>query len=97
MGCFSVIECFTSHCRNESEAFEDFYFRVCNLDYGKMDEAMKNLIDYMNRTDKVRIVGPGMIALFNQKYTAFLVPKRNIPDGGVYGTGKRQCQRSTNL
>ncbi len=25
------------------EAFEDFYFKVCNLDYGKMDEAMKSL------------------------------------------------------
>jgi len=26
------------------EAFEDFYFKVCNLDYSKMGEAMKSLM-----------------------------------------------------
>ncbi|MDF2541932.1 MAG: hypothetical protein K0S47_1650 [Herbinix sp.] len=68
------------------EAFEDFYFRVCNLDYSKMGEAMKNLIEYMNRTDKVRIVGPGTDLSFSIKNIP-AVPcsgDRNIPDGEVY-------------
>ena len=38
-----------------TEAFEDFYFNVCNLDYGKMDQAMDSLEELMNRTDKVRL------------------------------------------
>ncbi len=38
------------------EAFEDFYYDVCTLDYAKMSEAMDPLVDLMNRTDKVRIV-----------------------------------------
>ena len=40
------------------EAFEDFYFNVCTLDYQKMSKAMDPLVDLMNRTDKVRLVGP---------------------------------------
>ncbi|HEY0826485.1 MAG TPA: aminopeptidase, partial [Bacilli bacterium] len=39
-----------------TEAFEDFYFNVCNLDYSKMSKAMNPLAALMNRTNKVRIV-----------------------------------------
>ena len=68
------------------EAFEDFYFKVCNLDYGKMNEAMKNLVDYMNRTDKVRIVGPVTDLSFSIKDIPAIpcAGERNIPDGEVY-------------
>ena len=38
------------------EDFEDFYFNVCNLDYGKMSKSMDSIYDLMNRTDKVRLV-----------------------------------------
>lgn len=68
------------------EAFEDFYFRVCNLDYAKMGKAMESLVDYMNRTDKVRITGPGTDLTFSIKDIP-AVPcdgKANIPDGEVY-------------
>ena len=44
------------------EDFEDFYFNVCNLDYGKMSNAMDNLVDLMNRTDKVRLIGNRIFA-----------------------------------
>ena len=37
------------------EAFENFYFDVCTLDYKKMSSAMDPLVELMNRTDKVRI------------------------------------------
>lgn len=50
-----------------TEAFEDFYFDVCNLDYAKMDKAQDALADLMNRTDKVRITGPGTDLSFSIK------------------------------
>ncbi|MFD0697009.1 aminopeptidase [Paenibacillus sp. GCM10027628] len=69
-----------------TEAFEDFYFNVCNLDYGKMAVAMESLVDLMNRTDRVRLVSPGTDLTFSIKGIG-AVPcsgLRNIPDGEVY-------------
>ncbi|SFR62953.1 aminopeptidase [Anaeromicropila populeti] len=68
------------------EAFEDFYFDVCNLDYSKMGKAMENLVDYMNRTDKVRIVGKGTDLSFSIKDIPAIpcAGNMNIPDGEVY-------------
>src|SRR5690606_25702422 len=42
-----------------TEAFEDFYFRVCLLDYGKLKRGMDTLAALMTKTDQVRITGPG--------------------------------------
>ena len=68
------------------EAFEDFYFKVCNLDYGKMSKAMDNLVELMNRTDKVRIVGKGTDISFSIKDIPAIkcAGEMNIPDGEVY-------------
>lgn len=68
------------------EAFEEFYFNVCNLDYGKMSEAMNGLVDLMNRTDKVRITGRGTDLTFSIRDipTVKCDGDRNIPDGEVY-------------
>lgn len=68
------------------EAFEDFYFKVCNLDYSQMNEAMKSLVDYMNKTDKVRIKGPGTDLTFSIKDIPAIpcAGELNIPDGEVY-------------
>jgi len=74
------------------EAFEDFYFKVCNLDYAKMGAAMEKLKAYMERTDKVRIVGPGTDLTFSIKNIP-AVPcagKCNIPDGEVYTAPVRE-------
>ena len=79
------------------EAFEDFYFKVCNLDYSKMNEAMKNLVEYMNRTDMVRIVGPGTDLSFSIKNIP-AIPcsgERNIPDGEVYTAPIRDSVNGT--
>ncbi|KXZ40356.1 Leucyl aminopeptidase (aminopeptidase T) [Alkalithermobacter thermoalcaliphilus JW-YL-7 = DSM 7308] len=69
-----------------TEAFEDFYFNVCNLDYSKMSKAMDKLVDLMERTDKVRIVGPGTDLSFSIKGISVVKcdGKMNIPDGEVY-------------
>lgn len=69
-----------------TEAFEDFYFDVCNLDYGKMNKAMDSLVALMDKTDKVRITGPGTDLTFSIKDigTVKCAGEMNIPDGEVY-------------
>jgi aminopeptidase len=69
-----------------TEAFEDFYFDVCNLDYGKMSEAMDSLVELMNKTDKVRITGPGTDLTFSIKDIPAIkcAGEMNIPDGEVF-------------
>lgn len=68
------------------EAFEDFYFNVCTLDYGRMSRAMDALVVWMNRTDKVHIKGPGTDITFSIKGVGAIKCDglRNIPDGEVY-------------
>lgn len=68
-----------------TQEFEDFYFNVCTLDYDKMSKAMDNLVNLMNKTDKVHIIGEGTDLSFSikdipaQKYMGTF----NIPDGEV--------------
>ncbi|MBE5921222.1 MAG: aminopeptidase [Lachnospiraceae bacterium] len=68
------------------EAFEDFYFDVCTMDYEKMGKAMEALVDYMNRTDHVHIVGPGTDLTFSIKDIPAIpcAGQLNIPDGEVF-------------
>jgi len=67
-------------------AFEDFYFDVCNLDYGKMHKAMVPLKELIERTDKVRIVAPGTDLTFSIKGQKAKIcsGECNIPDGEIY-------------
>lgn len=69
-----------------TEAFEDFYFDVCTLDYGKMSQAMDPLKALMDQTDKVRLVGPGTDLTFSIKGIGSIKcdGQMNIPDGEVY-------------
>ncbi len=68
------------------EAFEDFYFKVCNLDYSKMSKAMDNLVTLMEKTDKVRIVAKDTDISFSIKGIPAIkcAGEMNIPDGEVY-------------
>ncbi len=68
------------------EAFEDFFFDVCTLDYKKMDKAMDSLQALMNRTDKVHLVGPGTDLTFSIKDIPAIKCSgtMNIPDGEVF-------------
>lgn len=69
-----------------TEAFEDFYFRVCTLDYSRLTRGMKALSDLMNRTDRVHIKGPGTDLKFSIKGIGSQPcgGLRNIPDGEVF-------------
>ncbi|MEK6798813.1 MAG: aminopeptidase [Planctomycetota bacterium] len=69
-----------------TEAFENFYFDVCTMDYARMGRAMQPLVERMNKTDRVRIVGPGTDLTFSIKGVPAIAcdGKLNIPDGEVY-------------
>lgn len=68
-----------------TDDFEDFFFKVCNLDYAKMSKAMDNLKELMNKTDRVHILGQDTDLSFSikgipaEKYMGTF----NIPDGEV--------------
>jgi aminopeptidase len=80
-----------------TEAFEDFYFNVCTLDYAKMSCAMRPLQALMNRTDKVRLVGPGTDLAFSIKGIPAICcdGKLNIPDGEVFTAPVRDSLQGT--
>jgi aminopeptidase len=69
-----------------TEAFEDFYFNVCTMDYRKMAKAMNPLEKRMKAADKVQIKGPGTDLTFSIKGIGAKScnGKLNIPDGEVF-------------
>ncbi len=69
-----------------TEAFEDFYFDVCTMDYRKMAKAMAPLVDRMAKADQVRLVAPGTDLRFSIKGIGAKPCEgtRNIPDGEVF-------------
>lgn len=79
------------------ETFEDFYYNVCNLDYSKMNKAMDSLTKFLDKTDKVRIVGPGTDLTFSIKNIPSVkcCGLRNIPDGEVYSAPVRDSINGT--
>ena len=69
-----------------TEAFEDFYFEVCTLDYRKLQPGMKALKTLMEKTDRVDIKGPETDLRFSVKGIPAVIcgGDRNIPDGEVF-------------
>lgn len=69
-----------------TEAFEDFYFDVCTLDYRRLQPGMKALKALLERTDRVEIKGPDTDLRFSIKGISAVVcgGDRNIPDGEVF-------------
>jgi aminopeptidase len=69
-----------------TEAFEDFYFKVCLLDYKALVPSMNALKSLMEKTDQVHIKGPGTDLKFSIKGIPAVVcgGNYNIPDGEVF-------------
>ena len=69
-----------------SEAFEDFYFKVCLLDYKALVPSMNALKKLMDKTDRVELIGPGTHLKFSIKNIGSIVcgGNYNIPDGEVF-------------
>ena len=69
-----------------SESYADYFYNVCCLDYSKMNKAMDNLKELMDKTDKVRIVGKDTDLTFSIKGINAIkcAGEMNIPDGEIY-------------
>lgn len=69
-----------------TEAFENFYFDVCTMDYKRMAKAMVPLERRMRKADRVQLKGPGTDLTFSIKGIGAKMCKgdRNIPDGEVF-------------
>jgi len=69
-----------------TEAFEDFYFDVCTMDYPKMAKAMVPLERRMKKADRVHLKGAGTDLTFSIKGIGAKKCEgtRNIPDGEVF-------------
>jgi aminopeptidase len=69
-----------------TSAFADHYYAACTVDYARMAAAMAPLVARLERTDRVRVVGPGTDLRFSVKD----IPKVacagefNLPDGEVF-------------
>lgn len=72
--------------QTSTEAFEDFYFKVCTLDYARMAPGMEALKNLMEKTDKVHITGPQTDLKFSIQGIPSIMcgGKFNIPDGEVF-------------
>ena len=72
--------------------FQDFYYRVCTLDYPRMSEAMEPLKRLMDRTDRVRIKSPGTDLRFSIKGIGSVKcdGHLNLPDGECYSAPVRE-------
>jgi aminopeptidase len=69
-----------------TEAFEDFYFDVCNIDYPRLARALKPLAERMAAAREVHITGPDTDLRFSIAGIP-VVPcagEMNIPDGEVF-------------
>lgn len=80
-----------------TEAFEDFYFRVCGLEYARMTPGMEALKELMESTDEVRITGEGTDLCFSITNIS-AIPcggLRNIPDGEVFTAPVKESVNGT--
>lgn len=79
------------------QGFEDFFFKVCNLDYSKMDRAMRALQDLMEQTDQVRLTGPDYDLSFSIQGIPVIrcAGELNIPDGEIYTAPVRDSVNGT--
>ena len=69
-----------------TEAFENFYFDVCTMDYPRMAKAMKPLHTRMIQANRVQLKAPGTDLSFSIKGIGAKTCQGNlnIPDGEVF-------------
>jgi aminopeptidase len=75
-----------------TEAFENFYFDVCTLDYSVMAKRMEPLKALMERTKRVHIHGPGTDLRFHIEGIPAIpcAGEYNIPDGEIFTAPVRE-------
>lgn len=82
-----------------TEAFEDFFFDVCCADYERMEEELKPLKTLMEKTDRVRVKGPGTDLTLSIKGQTVIpcAGEFNIPDGEIFTSPIRESINGTVL
>jgi aminopeptidase len=88
---------FAQQAGKSTEAFEDFFFDVCTLDYTRMEKAMQPLKKLMEQTNRVHIKGPGTDLRFSIKGIPVIgcAGTHNIPDGEVFTAPVRNSVNGT--
>lgn len=83
--------------RMSTEAFEDFYFKVCTMDYARMSRAMQPLRELMEATDRVRLKASGTDLAFSIRGIPAIAcdGRNNIPDGEVFTAPVRDSIEGT--
>jgi aminopeptidase len=68
------------------EAFEEYYYKVCLVDYPKLEKKLMPLKELMDKTKKVKIISPTTNLEFSIDGIGSIIcaGRRNIPDGEVY-------------
>ncbi len=71
---------------SSTDAFRDFYYDVCLVDYVKMARDVKPLQKLMEKTDRVRLVAPGTDLEFSIKGIPAIpcCGEMNVPDGECF-------------
>ncbi|CAN5310416.1 aminopeptidase [soil metagenome] len=79
------------------EAFADFYYKVCTLDYAAMDRSVRALKAVMEKTDAVHIKGEGTDLRFSIKKIPVIpcTGTHNIPDGECFTAPVRNSINGT--
>ncbi|HZG57188.1 aminopeptidase [Paenibacillus sp.] len=79
------------------EAYTDFLFKTCTMDYRKMSAAMAPLASLLQETDRVRVVAPGTDVSFSVKGLPAIAcdGKVNLPDGEVFSAPVRDSVNGT--
>lgn len=69
-----------------TEAFENYYFDVCNIDYPRLAVALEPLVRRMNAAKRVHIHGPETDLRFSIEGIPVIpcAGEMNIPDGEVF-------------
>ena len=77
---------FAQNSHMSTEQFTEFFFKVCTIDYQKLNERMTPLKELMEKTDKVHIVTPTTDLTFSIKNMPAIKcsGECNIPDGEIY-------------
>ena len=80
-----------------SQAFQDFFFRVCTVDYRQLQQDLRPLVGRLESADKVRLVGPGTDLEFSIRGMPVVAccGERNIPDGEVFTAPVRDSAQGT--
>lgn len=79
------------------DAFEQFYFDVCTVDYGQMAKDQRPLVARMEKAERIRIVSPGTDLTFYIQGIPIrpCYGQRNIPDGEVFTAPLRESANGT--